>query len=215
MQVGDRVLFKGYNGNPTDYEPVLAAGDICLIEAGDREAGFTVRKVAAQPHDTTTTWVFAEEVMPLPPATLPGDPRPDPRKVLKMMARENTKDFADLRDRVAYMYVTGAHPTNMRPFFTGALNMLSAHYAASRRFGPRLIDGSAIYTLDLDRHPMVVEARRLLVAGWRLVVSLGPNQRRPYGNLYFASGQQRLSVNAEGWVKPGWPVAWERRSTRR
>lgn len=132
-----------------------------------------------------------------------------------MMASENTKNFADLRDRVAYMYVTGAHPTNMRPFFTGALNVLSEPCAASGRFGPHLIDSSAIHTLGLNRHPMVVEARRLLDEGWRLVVSLGPNHRRPYGNLYFSCGQRRLTVNAEGWIKPGWPLDWTRRSTRR
>ena len=215
MQIGDQVLFKGYIGNPAGYEPVLAPGDACVVVMIDGDTGLRVRKVPEQPLRTISEWVFVEEVMTLDNRMRPGGPRPDARKILKMMAAENTKAFADLRDRVAYMFVTGAHPTNMRPFFTGALNVLSQPCASSSRFGPYLIDSSAIHTLGLRRHPMVVEARRLLSEGWRLVVSLGPNHRRPYGNLYFACGPQRLTVNAEGWIKPGWPQDWARRSMRR
>lgn len=214
MQIGEQVLFKGYSGNPAGYEPVLAPGDVCLIDKIDGDSGLTVRKIPARPGKTITEWVFLEEVVPVERVSRPADPRPDPRQVFRMMACENTKKFADLRDRVAYMYVTGAHPTNMRPFFTGALNVLSRPCTASGHFGPHLVDSSAIYSLGLNRHPMVMEARRLLTEGWRLVVSLGPNHRRPYGNLYFACGQQRVTVNAEGWLKPGWPLDWPRRSTR-
>lgn len=170
---------------------------------------------SGRPGRTSAEWVLAEEVLPLEQTMPPGDPRPDPSRVFRMMARENTKNFADLRDRVAYMYVTGAHPTHLRPFFTGCLTVLSQRHAASGRFGPLLIDSSAVYTLGLNRHPMVVEARRLLSEGWRLVVSLGPNERRSHRNLYFSSGQRRLTVNHEGWIKPGWPQDWPRRSTRR
>ena len=215
MQIGDQVLFKGYIGNPAGYEPVLAPGDACVVVMIDGDTGLRVRKVPEQPRRTISEWVFVEEVMTLDNRTRPGGPRPDARKILKMMASENTKSFADLRDRVAYMFVTGAHPTNMRPFFTGALNVLSQPCAVPGRFGPYLINSSAIHTLGLRHHPMVVEATRLLSEGWRLVVSLGPNRRRPYGNLYFACGPQRLTVNSEGWIKPGWPLDWARRCTRR
>lgn len=215
MQIGDWVLFKGYSGNPAGYEPVLAPGDACVVVMIDGEGALRVRKIPAQPRKTITEWVFVEEVLPLDGAPRPGDPRPDPRKVFRMMACENTKDFADLRDRVAYMFVTGAHPTHMRPFFTGALNLLSSMVPVRGRFGPHLIDSSAIYSLDLHNHPMVIEARRLVSEGWRLVVSLGPNHRRPYGNLYFSCGQQRLTLDAEGWTRPGWPLEWKRRSMRR
>jgi len=214
MLVGDHVLFKGYRWNPAGYEPLLTAGDACVVERIDGDAGFTVRKVPAQPRKTVNEWVFPEEIVALEVRTRPDDPRPDPRKIFKMMACENTKDFADLRDRVAYMFVTGAYPTGLRPFFTGALNVLSKSYAASDRFGPLQIDCSAIYTLDLQSHPMVAEGRRLMSEGWRLVVSLGPNRRRPYCNLYFTREGDRLSLNAEGWIKPGWPQDWPRRSTR-
>lgn len=215
MQIGDQVLFKGYSGNPAGYEPILAPGDICVVEKIDSDVGFTVRKIPERPHRSVREWVLAEEVMVPVPRQGAHDPRPDPRKVFRIMARENTKRFADLRDRVAYMYVTGAHPTHLRPFFTGCLNFLSRARPASGRFGPLLIDSSAVYTLGLNHHPMVVEGRRLASEGWRLVVSLGANERRPHGNLYFASGQDRLTVNSEGWIRPGWPLDWARRSTRR
>lgn len=215
MQIGNQVLFKGYVSNPADYEPALAPGDACIIEKVDGDTGFTVRKIPGGPARTSTEWVLAEEVMPPGPTRPPGDPRPDPRQVFRTMARENTKKFADLRDRVAYMYVTGAHPTHLRPFFTAALNVLSRPCAASGRFGPLLIDRSAVYTLGLNRHPMVVEARRLLSERWQLVVSLGPNERRSHTTLFFSREQHRLTLSSEGWTKPGWPQDWgPRRSTR-
>ena len=215
MQIGDQVLFKGYSGNPAGYEPVLTAGDACVVEMIDGDTALRVRKAPERPGKTVSEWVFVEEVMtPNHPALRRG-PHPDPRAVLKMMARKDTKAFADLRDRVAYMYVTGAHPTHMQPFFTGALNVLSQTVNASGRFGPHLIDRSAVHMLDLNKHPMVIEARRLLADEWRLVVSLGSNRRRPYGNLYFSREQHRLTLSSEGWTKPGWPQDWgPRRSTR-
>ena len=215
MQIGDQVLFKGYSGNPAGYEPVLTAGDACVVEMIDGDTALRVRKAPERPGKSVSEWVFVEEVMTPNHPVLRRGPHPDPRAVLKMMARKDTKAFADLRDRVAYMYVTGAHPTHMQPFFTGALNVLSQTVNASGRFGPHLIDRSAVHMLDLNKHPMVIEARRLLTDGWRLVVSLGPNCRRPYGNLYFSRGQHRLTLSSEGWTKPGWPQDWgPRRSTR-
>ncbi|TPW02929.1 MAG: hypothetical protein FD125_1848 [bacterium] len=165
MQIDDQILFKGYVSNPVGYEPVLAPGDPCVVVMIDGDTGLRVRKVPGQPRRTIGEWVFVEEVMTLDNRTRPGGPRPDARKILKMMAAENTKAFADLRDRVAYMFVTGAHPMNMRPFFTGALNVLSEPCATSGRFGPYLIASSAVHTLGLLCHPMVVEARRLLSDG--------------------------------------------------
>lgn len=215
MQIGDQVLFKGYMGNPAGYEPVLAPGDSVIVDKIDGEGGLRVRKVPAQPRRTVTEWVFPEEVMTPGERTGPNDPRPDPRKIFRIMANRDTKRFVDLRDRVAYMYVTGAHPTHLHSFFTGALNVVGSPCSASGRFGPFLIDSSAIYSLELNDHPMVIEARRLMREGWRLAVSLGPNDRRPFGALYFSSGPQRVTVNAEGWVKQGWPRDWTTRSTRR
>ena len=215
MQIGDHVLFKGYGHNPAGYQPLLTAGDACVIETIDGDTAVTVRKIPSLPSGTIREFVFVEEIVAVAPERPTGAPHPEVRRILKMMACKNTKAFTDLRDRVAYMFVTGAHPTNMRPFFTGALNVLSTRASATGRFGPHLIDDSAVYTLDLKTHPLVVETRRLLSEGWRLVVSLGPNRRRPFGNLYFARDQHRLTLRSEGWTKPGWPQDWPKRSVRR
>lgn len=215
MQIGDQVLFKGYCHNPAGYEPILTPGDACVVVMIDGDSALRVRRVPERPGKTVSEWVFVEEVLAPSHRARRQHPRPDPRAVFKMMARPDSKAFNDLRDRVAYMYVTGAHPTHMRPFFTGALNVVSEMDDRSGRFGPHRIDRSAAYVLDLDKHPMVVEARRLSAQGWRLVVSLGPNCRRPYGNLYFSREQYRLTLNSDGWAKPGWPQDWgPRRSTR-
>ena len=215
MQIGDQVLFRGYSGNPADYEPILSPGDACVVERLDGDSALRIRKSPERPGKSVSEWVFVEEVLAPSCRERRPNPHPDPRAVLKILTRKDTKAFADLRDRVAYMYVTGSHPSHMRPFFTGALNVLSETVNTSRRFGPHLIDRSAVYELDLNKHPMVIEARRLLAESWRLVVSLGPNCRRPYGNLYFSRNQHRLTLNSEGWAKPGWPQDWgPRRSTR-
>lgn len=215
MQIGDQVLFKGYSGNPAGYEPILSPGDACVVEMIDGDTALRVRKAPERPGRSVSEWVFVEEVLMPTHRVRRPNPHPDPRLILKMMARKNTRQFKDLRDRIAYMHVTGAHPTHLRPMFTGALNVLSETVSCSGRFGPHLIDRSAVYELDLNSHAMVVEARRLLAEGWRLVVSLGPNCRRPYGNLYFSREQYRLTLSSEGWNKPGWPQDWgPRRSTR-
>lgn len=215
MQINEQVLFKGYSRNPPDYQPVLTAGDLCVIEKIDGDTAVSVRKVPDIPSVTIREWVFVEELMTVTPIRPNGTPHPDVRRILKIMARKDTKAFTDLRDRVADMYVTGAHPTNMRTFFTSALNVLSTLSNAGGRFGSHLIDDSAVYTLDVKNHPLVVETRRLLSEGWRLVVSLGPNCRRPFGSLYFAREQHRITLNAEGWTRPGWPQDWPKRSARR
>ena len=215
MKINDRVLFKGYSRNPPGHQPLLSPGDACVVEMIDGETAVRVRRIPDLPSRTVREWVFVDEVMAADQSRPNGKPHPDVRRILKMMACKNTKTFTDLRDRVAYMFVTGAHPTNMRPFFTGALNILSTRTDKSGRFGPYLIDDSAIYSLDVMNHPFVVETRRLLSEGWRLVVALGPNLRRPFGNLYFARAQHRLTLNSEGWTKPGWPQDWPRRSARR
>ena len=215
MQIGDQVLFKGYSGNPAGYEPVLTPGDACVVEMIDGDTGLRVRKAPERPGKSISEWVFVEEVMTPNLSARRRGPHPDPRAVLKMMARKDTKAFADLRDRVAYMYLTGAHPTHMRPLFTGALNVLSETVNSSSRFGPHRIDRSAVYELDLSEHPMVVEARRLMAEGWRLVVSLGPNCRRRYCKLYFSREQHRLTLSSDGSIKLGWPQSSApKRSTR-
>lgn len=215
MEIGDHVLFKGYSHNPAGYKPVLRPGDTCVVEMIDGEAALRVRAVPSRPTGTIREWVFVEEVVPTSACEASEGPHPDLRRVLKMMACANTKAFTDLRDRVAYMFVTGAHPTHMRPFFTGALNVLSTCTNPSGRFGPHLVDSSAVHELDVNSHPLVVEARRLVSDGWRLVVSLGSNARRPYSQLYFAREQHRLTLHAEGWTRPRWPQDWPRRSVRR
>lgn len=104
-----------------------------------------------------------------------GKPRPDPRQVLRMMASENTEKFADLRGRVTYTYVRA--PTRPTVLYWRA-DHLSPPRAASGRFGPHLVDRSAIHSLGLNRHPIVVEALRLL-NGRLTAGSVAPPQPAP------------------------------------
>jgi hypothetical protein len=213
MQIADQVLFKGYSGNPQGYEALLAPGDACVVEEVDGDTAVVVRTLTSAGRMSVREWVFPEELMRIDPSK--PDETARAQRVFRMMANENTKDFTDLRDRVAYMFVTGAHPTNLRPFFTNALNVVSTWAGRARHFGPRVIDRPAVYMLRLREHPLVVEAQRLMSEGWRLAASLGPNKRRPFGNLYFLRDQDRLTLHAEGWTRPGWPQDWPKRSTRR
>ena len=213
MQIGDQVLFKGYSWNSEGYEALLTPGDACVVEEVDGDTGVVVRTVSSTGRQGVREWVLLEELWRIDPAK--PQQAATVQRVLRMMASENTKAFADLRDRVAYMFVTGGHPTNLRPFFTHALNVLSTWTGKAVGFGPHVIDRSAVYCLRLREHPLVLETQQLLAEGWRLTVSLGPNKRRPFGNLYFSLGADRLTVNAEGWIRAGWPEDWPRRSTRR
>lgn len=101
---------------------------------------------------------------------------------------ESKKAFADLRDRAAYIHVTGAYPTHLRPETVRLLRQVTElsgkatsldGQSGTVRVRDRFQD-----ELDLESHPMVLEVRRYLDKGWQVSVSPYPDSRRPYGRVW-------------------------------
>ncbi|MCO6416082.1 hypothetical protein JYK14_07845 [Siccirubricoccus sp. KC 17139] len=123
------------------------------------------------------------------------------------------KEFHDLRDRAAYVAVTGAFPTHLRPH---SVRLLRQAVEYSRT--PTAIDGdSGALTvrpdvrrrLRLDEHPMVVAAKRFVAEGYRIAVAREPTARRPFGRawLYLPLDETRavrVTVHANGAAAEGW-----------
>ena len=126
---------------------------------------------------------------------------------------EGDKDRNDLRDRMAYIYLTGAFPTHLRRRFTSLLRM-ATEYAGLRsrggsRFGGFAVNQDVVERLQLDDHPFVVLVRKKMEEGYRVhTPSIGTQERRPYTRLsmYRKSGgkDDYIVVQTDGSIKEGW-----------
>lgn len=122
------------------------------------------------------------------------------------------KELVDLRDRLAYVVVTGAIPTHLRPHFVqllrAATSLAREPSAVDGRGGAVAVRPEVKALLKLEEHPLVVQARRYVAAGYLVAVSRGPNERRPYGRtwLYKPVGEDRavrVTMSIDGSVREG------------
>lgn len=131
-------------------------------------------------------------------------------EVARIMADPNSKDFQDLRDRAAYVYVTGSIPTHLRTLMNSLLRKLTRYsrtpVSLDGRLGSMQLDAGSIAALSLDAHPLTKKVRQYLNDGYRIAVARDHKSRRPYSKvllLHPASGI-RLTVQADGSIKDGW-----------
>ena len=124
----------------------------------------------------------------------------------RLLSNPQSKAHHDLRDRASYMYVTGAHPTHLRRWFTRSLSLISTMKAGAgvTGTGSLRVNRDAVRRLRLDGHPMVVKVRQLIAEGYQIRVSLGPNARRGFGKIRLWRGDDKRTVQIDGSVKDGW-----------
>lgn len=122
----------------------------------------------------------------------------------------------DLRDRAAYVFVTGQFPSHLRVSFTGVLRGITAHFrrpvALDGRSGNLKLNEEVIDDLKLEQHPMVVEVRERIKQGFKIQPSLGMNTRRGFGKIFMFQvspdtklQHNKITVMSDGAVKKGWP----------
>jgi hypothetical protein len=126
-----------------------------------------------------------------------------------ILADPKSKEFKDLRDRAAYMFITGAHPSHLRIFFTRALTRISKMHnkpvSLDGRSGNLKIDEVIASKLELSAHPMALKAQQYVNDGWRIRVSHGPNARKPFTKVFLHRGKdEEVTVNLDGYVKDSW-----------
>lgn len=144
--------------------------------------------------------------------------RPDP------MA-EHYKEFASrvrgdrnyrqkIRDRAAYVFVTGQFPSHLRRTSVEALRHMTSYsrrpVALDRRSGNMQVNAAVVADLELNSHPMVQKTREKIAEGYFIQPSLGINTRRNYWKIYMYKLNPdglpfgKMIVQADSSIKAGW-----------
>ena len=126
----------------------------------------------------------------------------------QILADPTSARYRSLRDRVAYVYLTGSYPSHLRVPTTRILALISTSVEApagepERPGGTYLLDGFAD-RLDLEAHPMVVKVRQFIDDGYQIRLSLGPNERKSYSKVLLFRADDRRTIQIDGAVKEGW-----------
>lgn len=131
----------------------------------------------------------------------------------RVLTEQDSKEYQDLRDRAAYVYVTGSFPTHLRTLMTGLLRKITRYsrqpVSLDGRAGSTQVEQENVERLGLAMHPMVRKTKEFLAMGYAIQTQRGPNERRPYSKVFLyrrlrAGGLERVTVQADGSVKAGW-----------
>jgi hypothetical protein len=134
-------------------------------------------------------------------------------EIEKMLHDKNTKEFEDLRDRAAYVYVTGSFPTHLRTYMTALLRKLTRYsrtpVSLDRRLGSMQIAQENIVRLGLEDHPLVRKVREYIDKGYQIQLSREDfTTRRPYTKVFMykrvGMGFDRVTVQYDGSIKDEW-----------
>jgi hypothetical protein len=118
-----------------------------------------------------------------------------------------SKEFTDLRDRAAYVHVTGAMPTHLRTYMSELLNKISRFTGAGSNSIEIVRQNATV--LGLDDHPMVKRTREFLNDGYSIMTSRDLKARRPYGKVFLwkdlgRGAVSKVTVQADGSVLSDW-----------
>lgn len=129
-------------------------------------------------------------------------------EIERILADPKSKEFKDLRDRAAYMYITGTHPSHLRTFFTQALSLVSKMHNQPQSLdglsGALKLNDDATERLGIKDHPMVLKTQQYVKDGWRIKVSRGPNARKPYTKIFMFKGTKQHTIQIDGSILDHW-----------
>jgi len=134
----------------------------------------------------------------------------DDHEVNSILSDPDSKDYQDLRDRAAYVYVTGSLPSHLRTLMTSLLCRLTKYsrtpVSLDRRVGSMALSHEMIERLNLDQHPLVVKLRPFIEQGYRIQTDRDTKARRPYSKvfLYKPGSGDKVTVQIDGSLKEGW-----------
>lgn len=133
-------------------------------------------------------------------------------RIERILESPASKDLKDMRDRAAYVFVTGTHPSHLRRTWTQILSRVSRLSGTAAALDGRptslQLDQRIVVKLDLENHPMVTKVREYVARGYRITISLGANERKPYTKIYLSRGtgdvMDRVTVQIDGSVLDHW-----------
>jgi len=123
-----------------------------------------------------------------------------------------SKTRNDIRDRAAYVYITGQFPSHLRGNTMGILRAITASFSRSTaldgRNGAMKLTSEVVNDLDLENHPMVKEVRAKVDEGFLIQQSRGIHARKPFTKVFmYRRGRghtDQITVNLDGSVKRSW-----------
>ena len=118
----------------------------------------------------------------------------------------------DIRDRAAYVYVTGQFPSHLRRNYMGILRAVTASFqrpvSLDGRSGSVKLTSDVVNDLALEKHPMVIEVRAKIDEGYLIQPSRGLTSRKPFTKVFMrrhkTDGTEHITVSIDGAVKRGW-----------
>ena len=136
---------------------------------------------------------------------------PKPVKVTtwETLGAKTSRGYKDMRNRAAYIHVTGCHASNLRVENDVFLCQLTGRLAEvpDPKAGPITIKPEFCERFDLDNHPMVVKVNEFFRWGFRVIVQ-GEGIRRRYHEVRIeglVDGKSaRLTVLSSGAVLDHW-----------
>ncbi|HEX3918852.1 MAG TPA: hypothetical protein VHW60_16060 [Caulobacteraceae bacterium] len=130
--------------------------------------------------------------------------QPDMGDVASILADPKSRAFSELRDRAAYLQLTGTYPTNLRTRTTRLLTLISSAGRSAPDVADRVVATGIADQLQLATHPMVTKVRDYIEQGYRIRVSQGPNVRKPFYKIWLFKGDDRRTIQIDGSMMDGW-----------
>ena len=145
-------------------------------------------------------------------AAITGHGLPSEDEVERILAETGSKEYNDLRDRAAYVYVTGTFPTHLRPLSVSLLRMITRlsrkPVSLDGRSGSQKLNEKTAQALSLASHPMVMKVLELVQDDWKIFYQREATERRPYSKIpmYRIEGATtlRITVQVDGSILDGW-----------
>lgn len=124
-----------------------------------------------------------------------------------------------VRDRAAYVFITGTFPTHLRELQTSVIREITTYSkiptSLDGKLGNFRIKQEVIDDLKPEEHPMVQMVRRYLDEGWSIALKRPRSTRRPFSKVFIwkkvpaKEGSKKrvtsmLTVQIDSSVKPGW-----------
>ena len=118
-----------------------------------------------------------------------------------------SRQYADIKNRLAYIYITASMPSHLRPFYIDCLEFM-----CGLELQPKSLDGrpgrlqvppGVVEKMGLRDHPMVLKFGEMTAQGWSRA-EREPTERRSFAKIYMLRGDERVTIKIDGAVKDGW-----------
>lgn len=133
-------------------------------------------------------------------------------RLREVLAQPESKDYMDLRDRAAFVHITGTLPTHLRENMTALLRSMtvvrSEPTSMDGESGSIKIEPHIGRSIRIEKHPMVEKTKEFLSNGYKVQASRDLKARRPFSRVFLyresKDGMYKMTVHSNGAIREGW-----------